>query len=396
MIVERNIRIIDELRRDPSWLTLALLSEGCEQHLPSIRDLIFEEGFDIIREIRLPEEARGKAVDTVKKGLCWAPGRFGLLSGEPALLLAIYDYSPPGSAPSLGESHLERLMRKLAHLSNRGVDSERRSSRILFPKDDEAKLYILALLAHGEFDDILEEGSRLKAASLTPYPVIGDLSRNLRRAKIELVSFEGKDAVCKTYLPGREEFLRREALAREIGSDIPEVSHFLELGSSYMVLERYKKRLPEREGALPLFLSTKFIPLPYIERIREVLAEFRSRGFELIDFNPRSIFLDDEGVMKFIDFEFFQEGGARSRDLVGCMAWYPVPEGFSGALPKSSRIREKPYTMGWFSRTGLPLGLCARWAPRPVLHAVRFFSGQAILCRRVAERLRLSGSEARS
>jgi hypothetical protein len=385
--VERKDTIIDGLRNDPSWLTLALLSEDCMPHMPAIRSLAFEEGFDIVREIRLADEARGKAADAIARGLCWASGRFEGGFGEPASLLAIYDYSPPNARISSGESHSARLMRKMAMLPNRGFPESARANFILFPRDDEAKLYALATLARDEFDGILDEGARLRAATLTPYPVISDLSGNLRRAKVEIVSYGRGDAVCKTYLPGREDFLGREARAREVGAGIPEVAPFLELGSNYMLLERYSRQLPSAEGALPLLLKNKFIPLRYLERIREVLAEFREKGYELIDFNPHSIFLDDAGVMKFIDFEFFQEGGVRSRDLVGCMAWYPAPDGFPGLLPKSLRTQQKPYTMGWFTRSGLPRGLYARWAPRPVLHAARFFSGQAILCRRILQKV---------
>lgn len=86
-----------------------------------------------------------------------------------------------------------------------------------------------------------------------------------------------------------------------------------------------------------------------------------------------------------IDFEFFQYGYDPSEPLVGCWAWYGIPEYLAIKKPLFRAMNKNPYKVAWLSRTGIPRFIAARDFPNVVYFFFQMILGIALILTRLSD-----------
>ncbi|QTP57381.1 hypothetical protein HNO53_00780 [Billgrantia antri] len=363
---------ISDVRASVPGLAAFVVHESGLGDLAAYRDILAQLGFDVLHESSL--DARCRSVMAERLQRAHPDGADGLGADPPRRLLAVHDVYPDRrSRPrgdAAGASDNARVLRAQwkmrLHTHRAGSDG---GVAVSASADADQAVAWLSLLAPVRVESVLELARRRNDAFRTPYPVLADLSKHACRAKVELIDFHGRRAICKTFRPGRERFLAREVKARELGASLPEVSRLLEVGPCHLVVEWYADSLPRILAPRPFFFRHGLLPLWVIERLRAVILHYRRLGYECIDLSPCNLLYDPYQGLRIIDFEFLQPGPEVADTLEGNYAWYPVPRDFSGDVPP--RARRRPYWDRWFFYTGLPRRMCLYELPRPLLTLTR-------------------------
>ncbi|XKH59520.1 hypothetical protein LG290_12645 [Halomonas sediminis] len=358
-----------------SGISILLVRERGLAYLDTLRSLLDRYGFNVLCDVPIIEgqrQALAQRIHDEDQGRDAWPVSGGL----PAQLLVVHDVHPvakvtssrdaPGRIDNVRVLTVKAKIR--AKINQAGTTQEQCNPVHLSCNAAQAHDYLKTLVPQ-QIDKIRETAQRHNAAFRTPYPVLADLSKQLCRAKVELVDFHGTEAICKTFRPGRERYLEREVTARELGASLPEVSRLLEVGPHYLVFERYADRMERILSPRAPFSHHGLLPIWTIERVRAVILHYRRLGYECIDLNPQDLIYDPCQGLKIIDFEFLQPGPDEIVTLKGNYAWYAVPSRFTGDVPLSAR--QGSYRKRWFPYTGLPRTLCLNELPRPILAMVR-------------------------
>ncbi|WP_146010654.1 serine/threonine protein kinase [Halomonas heilongjiangensis] len=357
-------------------LTVFLVREKGVDYLSRIKEKLFVIGFDHILEGEICADRVHTIAENIRGGN-WGKGPWAVSGGLPVYYFVTIDVKPIVPSGETIQEHvgLDNDRIPLAKRTIRAVYNNDRAPEercnIIHSTDHAAQaLEYLELINPDCISYVQEEARRKHIAFLTPYEVIEDLSKHARRAKVELISFHGMKAICKTFKEGRERYLQREVTARDIGRGVNEISSILEVGDNYIVIEFCGGSIDRVSKLRPLFHKNNYLPIWAIQKMKNIIVHYRSRGYEYVDFNPHNVLFDSEKGLKAIDFEFLQKADTPSDTLVGNFAWYSAPEGFEGDYPQL-RDKENLYWSRWFGYTGLPLFFCIHDFPPLVLHAVR-------------------------
>ena len=360
------------------WLAgvaVFLIRERGLAYLDVLLSLLDRYGFNILCELPIHEGQRqtlAKWIDSSEQ----VPVDWPCNGGLPAYFLVVHDVHPVMEPPYSRETperienvRLLTVKKMLTQKVNDGRSSQEQFSPLYLSCNITQTLEYLKKIVPQQIGKIRATAQRYNIEFRTPYPVLADVSKQVCRAKVELVDFHGTEAICKTFRPGRERYLEREVKARELGASLPEVSRLLEVGPHYLVFERYSNRMERILSPRAPFSPHGLLPLWTIERVRAVILHYRRLGYECIDLNPQDLIYDPCQGLKIIDFEFLQPGTDEIESLKGNYAWYDVPSRFKGDLPISAH--QGSYHERWFPYTGLPRTLCLNKLPRPVLTMVR-------------------------
>lgn len=370
-----NNRSNDEQQEWLSGVTVFLIREGERLHLDTLLNLLDHYGFNVLCDMPIKggkQQALAQQIIDEEQ----EQGKFSSSWGPPASLLVVQDVHPVEeervTSDTLGQVNNLRVPTIRAAFSAavyQGGSKVEQLSLVHCSRAAAQAFEYLKKMVPEQIGKIREAALSNVAAFRTPYPVLADLSKEVCRAKVELVSFHGTEAICKTFRPGRERYLEREVKARELGATLPEVSRLLEVGSHYLVFERYANCMDRILSPRAPFSHHGLLPIWTIERVRAVILHYRRLGYECIDLNPQDLIYDPCQGLKIIDFEFLQPGPDEIKTLKGNYAWYGVPSLFTGDLPLSAR--QSSYRQRWFPYTGLPRTLCLSELPRPLLALVR-------------------------
>ncbi|XKH58861.1 hypothetical protein LG290_09030 [Halomonas sediminis] len=385
-LVSKRESIPDNLK----GVTVFLVREEGMGYLDAIKRCIFEDGFDHLIEGSIPP-ADIQTIATGIRGGNWGKGPWKKSGGLPAYYFVAFDAKPLVPNAETMKEHVGlyngRVMlakRRIRELYNTGKPLLEQCN-ILHSTDNGAQaIDYLKLIDPGCLEYVDQETSRKCAAFATPFKVIEDLSHHARRAKVELVEFHGRKAICKTFKEGRRVYLEREVLAREVGKGVSEISDILEVGDNYIVMEFCDGSIEDISTLRPIFHGHGFLPIWAIKKIKSTILYYRSLGYECIDFGPHNILFDSKKGLKFIDFEFLEKVDTPSGTLKGNYAWYAVPADFEGDIPVGD---SGPYRANWIGYTGLPLFFCVNDFPGYILHPVRFSAYFYISIRNLRKRV---------
>jgi hypothetical protein len=357
-------------------LAVFLVREKGIEYLSLLRKSLFDLGFDHLLEGAIPPE-RVESVAAGIRGGNWGKGPWPTSGGLPVHYFVVFDSKPLVPSAATREAHVgldnDRIPAaklKLRDLYNEGRSASEQCNIIHSTDNGSQSIDYLELINPECLSYVEQEAKRKSVAFSTPFEVIEDLSKHARRAKVELIDFHGRKAICKTFKEGREHYLQREVVAREVGKELSEISDILEVGGNYIVMEFYDDSIDRISTLRPLLHGNGYLPIWAIERMKNIILYYRSRGYECVDFNPHNVLFDPHNGLKVIDFEFLQKTENSSGDLVGNYAWYTAPAGVSGDFPKI-KYSGSLYNKRWFKYTGLPLFFCIHEFPVPVLHVVR-------------------------
>ena len=367
-----------ELEDDPvlDGFSVFIVREKGLEYLELIRTQLESSGFDILYEELIKDEQKEISRRNLRGGN-WNKGPWPVSGGSPAYIFAVHDYFPLKPNEKIVKKHPglvnERLLNakvKIRDLVNKNKP-RREQCNILHSSDNphQALEYLYTAIPSKQSEEIIIRQLKELYKQRKDYsPGIYTFTGHQRRAKVEMVWYNDIEAVRKIYRPGRERFLEREILARTIGSDLPEMTPFLETGDDYIIMPFYHDILKR----------DKMLPIRVLIRTREIIKYFRKQGYELIDFKPKNILFDEKEGLKIIDFEFFQKSFHGNNELRGNYCWYSVPDGFPGDIPVSRQKQKNNYYRYWFSYTGIPLFFAIRPLPVSVFFCVQL-AGRTVL-----------------
>ena len=297
-------------------------------------------------------------------------GPWPVSGGLPAHVIAVNDSFPLEPSEKLKAKHQGLANSRLWNTKIRIRDAvnarqlKEERSNILHSADNphQAIEYFQTALPGIGLERIEEKLDQALAFTTLPYIETDQFDGHSRRAKVARIQYKDTGAVAKIYRPGRERFLEREILARELGTDLPETTPVLDRGDSWFIMPQYTDVLKRN----------RLLPLKVVKRIREIILHYRKKGYELIDFKPKNLIIDKSEGLKIIDFEFMQKSAKPASDLKENYCWFRIPESFDGDIPVMRKSRRRNYYRFWFSSTGLPLLFLMIDFPLPLLWTVRF------------------------
>ncbi|MCC9656891.1 hypothetical protein LOC70_13850 [Rhodopirellula sp. JC737] len=298
---------------------------------------------EVVGQHELSTESAKLASKHIRGGN-WDEGPFPQSGGLPAVALALFDYHPVEPTPAEKEQY--------PYIQNRRVLFKKEIRRLLnkrLPKsqwnncvhssDDELEgLEYLEIIDPSFHAEVQTQLSYLRRHYKTPEPVIRSLRKPANRSKTELVEWNGKEAVRKTFRPSFKRFCDREIfIYQTLGPKLETVPELLDFDEYSFVLPKYENCL----AGLSLRKQGKLLK-PYANQVIELLRATFALERAIIDFHPGNLILTPGGDLYFVDFEFAQpipdwpSSFMQSPDLVG------LPPGFSGDRP--SNLPENGYS----------------------------------------------------
>jgi hypothetical protein len=217
---------------------------------------------------------------------------------------------------------------------------------VLTPKNNACHKKILHQLFPQQDQAILEKAKSSLAAFQPPYHVLKSLNNHTARARIDVVDFNGKEAVCKTFRQSALDYLQREILARrEPGDKIPEIAPILEQGENYFIIPLYRESWRWEDDGLRLY------PLERARQCMDFLRCCHAQGYAVVDAHPGTFLFDGELGLRVADLEYLtplpdSAPFERSFDIIG------PPPGFTGVLPAG---RPVTYQNAWRPVVGVSL-----------------------------------------
>ncbi|MTD30562.1 hypothetical protein [Planomicrobium sp. YIM 101495] len=300
-----------------------------------IMDWLDKAGLKLVEAVHLDERQRKEAKQNIRGGN-WGSGPWKVSGGEPAVLLVLYDYHPQKHVAKRRMEHPYVtnanyfLKFGLRDEINHQFAPEQRANAIHSSDDETEALEYIDAVAPELMPQIITKIMQWDQDYETEETVLGDLSELRRRAKVELIDFDGIKAVKKTYKAGNERFLMREKLVYgELGGESPYIPPLLDEGANYIITPYYEtRRWTKVEKLKKLALKLRFK-----KDVLAITEFFYERGYALIDFHPGNLLLTDEGL-KVIDFEFLYqyeqlpENSSESFDLLGFPEDFPEDRPF--------------------------------------------------------------------
>jgi hypothetical protein len=317
-----------------------------------IGSLLSHHGFQVI-STKVLNESESRYAATCIRGGNWGRGPWQTSGGAPAVVIVTFDPEPikPTSRqrkefPRLTNARL-LVKKKIRDALNVGLP-ERRQCNVLHSSDNgrEALEYLRVLMPEA-IQQIQEEVRRIQSLYATSEPVLKTITRNGRRAKIELIELDGQRAVKKTFKPHQEHYCRNEAQSlRELSQRIAEVPPLLRADRYSVIMPHYDDVLQYKRSSGRLF------PLKTAKQAIDALRRIYEAGYAMIDAHVENVLVDRNSGLKLIDFEFCHRYDRRpptfreSFDIAGC------PPDFTGDLPDGGA---SGYAKGWQPYVGLSL-----------------------------------------
>ncbi|RNF39521.1 hypothetical protein [Planococcus salinus] len=288
-----------------------------------IVDWFEKAGLNTVMKVELDEEQKRKAAQNLRGGN-WERGPWPVSGGKPSALLVMYDYHPRALNANMKKRYphvsneLYLLKEKLREEMNAPLSKEERTNPIHSADDEiEAFDYITAVVPE-VLGEVKETITKWDADYVTKERVIADISENKRRAKVEVIEYNGQKAVKKTYKADKERFLNREKYVYgELSKECEFIPKLLDSGENYIITP-YLQTLKFTEN----HHIKKQLLKKYRKEIFSISEFFYNKGYALIDFHPGNLLITKEGL-KVIDFEFLYQyenipkSSRESFDLMG-------------------------------------------------------------------------------
>lgn len=346
----------------PQGLTVFFLRERAVEQgfAPAIEALLEAHGFEILSKVDLEGEAQVQAQLSFRGGN-WGRGPHPVSGGGPKRILASVDVFPRAVPKSMRDKQPLLANRRIldAKLSVRdrvGRDAKGPSFNALHSTDNaDQALHAMKVIFPDGWEAILEV-ARQAQASIERLPATERVMPGIqRRARVELITLDGKPAIRKVFRRNRVEFLHREVAAMQALADCPYVPTLLAHDDQSFVMEFIKD---DWDGAPPL-------PLP-LAQVRQLAAFMRlcaERGLDPIDLMPGKNLMCRDGTIQVLDLEF-----CYPRDgVVGAEALYALagaPRDFPEVLPLETRSVFAPYRPMWLPYTGVSMETFLHGTPR--------------------------------
>lgn len=308
-----------------------------------IIDWFERNGLCLIRAITLDDEQKRNAAQNLRGGN-WGQGPWPVSGGKPATLLVMYDYHPkplPAKMkkkyPHVSNQHY-LLKEQLRSEINFALVNEQRANPLHSADDEIEALDYIAAVAPDLLLEVKDIVMAWDKVYQTKEKVIADVSEKKRRAKVEVIEYQGRKAVKKTYKAGKERFLEREKFVYgELSKECEFIPKLISSGENYIIVP-YLKTNPLSES---WHIKKQILKRKHKQEIFRINEFFYNKGYALIDFHPGNILLTSEGL-RLIDFEFLYQYEQLPPSVNDSFDLNGFPEDFAedrpyGIFPKQRR-----------------------------------------------------------
>lgn len=345
-------------------LTVFIVRDKAYEFLAEIQELIIRNGFTILFNLNIPEKNKMRVIEDIRGGN-WSKGPFPVSGGYPAYAIIAYDTLPVKPSKSELKQHIglanKRILKTKYHIRkfiNKKLLKPKQYNALHSADNSMQAIEYIKLIVEDELLNTMlqsiEEGiDKLTLSFKTKYPVVCDLSKNTRRAKVELINYNGKEAICKTFKPGMEKYLAREISIREDLSSAEYISQMYEKGDNYIIIKYYENSPKQLESKVK-FLGRPFMyKISILKELIKVIETLKDKGYHLIDFQDENIIYDKNEGIKLIDFEVYYKS---EKECPKNYTWYRLPKKLNVDVPFGYHNQKKEtYYTNMFYRFGIPL-----------------------------------------
>lgn len=347
----------EEEEADEPGLTLFFLRQrAIEAGFQSrILDCLRQNGFDPLLVFEL-DAARAEAASKEFRGGNWGRGPYRVSGGRPAAICVALDLLPVkvdarhrGQFPDCDNRRIVDAKYAARDLVNDGVAKADHYNPVHSTDNTRQTWRAVRVIVPDQ-----EAGLRAKIEELRSEFETGGAVRNLtkhgRRAKVELIHFEGGLAIRKTFRPSALNYMQREIEVMERLSPLrSEVPRLLGRGDNHIVIEYVG------DGAMPppkrrQDARPKPLPLRYVRQLAELIAISVSNGFDPVDLRADGNVIYGPSGLKLIDFEFWRRcDSSTPAEKSMCLAGIPADDSGEGPLARKRTL--EPYAIGWYPYT---------------------------------------------
>lgn len=341
----------EDIQREGELMVFVLRDYAMKHHLlEPTKELLRSVGLDVLAVYEIGEEEKKLASQHLRGGN-WSKGSWPKQGGLPACAIVAFDYTPISikekkrkNYPLVKNEHffVKHKIRKLS----RSRFLRKEQANFIHSSDNETIAWeYLSIIMPEKKNTIERDVAERRRAFQTQEKVLWRIFTNGKNAKVEVVEWNGRKCVKKTYKPGRERFLEREKLVmREFGAECPFIPPLLEEGSKYVIFPFYENKLSD------VMCSTNRDSIA--RDVLSVLKYFHSKGYAIIDFHPGNFLWDASEGLKVVDFEFLYPYKNippfhRHYDIAG------VPKNFDGDYPLGVKLPCKFYKKYWETFLGI-------------------------------------------
>ena len=285
-------------------LTVFVLRErGLQMGLyEELKNALLMAGFEIIYHANLSGDAKKQAGFKLRGGN-WGKGPFPISGGFPAAAFVAYDQMPSEPSEKVKKQHpfvnnmlsldIKTYIRKMC---NQRLPAQQHFNPLHSCDDNiEAREYI-DILFKEQKEEIYDKLQQVVNSFHTVIPVISDLTKFGRRAKVELIQSNGSPNILKTYKSGRKRFMEREIFAfGTLSKRIPYIPKLLDQGDNWLKIEYIKESNQSSKGSLIL---------KHLHQLFDFMNHLFGANYAHLDFNPNNILFTEDERMYVVDYEF--------------------------------------------------------------------------------------------
>jgi hypothetical protein len=350
------------LQEEPPGVTLFFIRrKAISNNLRrGIEHAIEAKGFEILDTLELAGADLEKVATSVRGGN-WGRGPFPESGGEPAVVLICHDLIPlPVSDeereefPLLDNGRIAMVKRVVRGLIERAVPPEVRFNPLHSTDNTAQSWRVVRWLVPQRERALRAEMKARESEFVTKQDIVSTLTGYGNRAKVELIRFDGRLAVKKTFRRSGIAALNREVEFLNAFAGRDEVPQILSTGPNFLIMPYYRPKTRAQR-----ILGLRVPRAMKLDAIRQLAAFAKyvvSKGYDPIDMIPRNnVLVTEEDGLKVIDFEFayVHTGAPPPPEHAYCFAG--VPAGFAGTLPVSVGYLSNPYDSEWYPHTFLGL-----------------------------------------
>lgn len=354
-----------------SWIRQVLSVQGEEEEAPGVTLFFFrsravdagwqprileclrDHGFELLSIVELDDaQARRAAVEF--RGGNWGRGPYRVSGGPPSAicialdLLPIPPKGPRAEFPDCDNARILDAKSAARDLVNAGAPRVDHYNPVHSTDNSAQSWRAVRSLIPEEEQSLRQKIAQLRDRFATD-DIIRDLTKNGRRAKVELIQYNGMLAVRKTFRPSALSFMQREIeVMRRLAPLRREIPRLLESGENYIVMEHVgggamppsKRRADGRPRPLPL---------RHVRNLAKLIAASMANGFDPIDLRADGNVIYTPSGLHLIDFEFWRACDPGPPEKSMCLSG--IPAGDMGQRPLAAARNKNPYRIGWYPYT---------------------------------------------
>jgi len=318
---------------------------GVEQ---KVVDELKHVGFDILCTKQLTQE-EAEQTGRVTRGGNWDIGLGKERGGPPSFIIVCYDLFPapvPKEKQKLYPGVTNgRVLRK--HKIRINVTKHPKMNILHSSDNPEEAWHYVEVFTPECMDEIRLKITELEAWSKTDEQIIKVLSKRGRRAKVELIDFNGEMAVKKTFKPSSSTFMEHEIFAMtELHKRCSRIPPLLDSSLGSITYPYYEKSIDLHRK------SGRLLPLKNARQAMEAIRQIYDEGYALIDCHPGNLVIDKKEGVRLIDFEFLHKYEQKPDTFEQCYDIAGCPDGFVDQ-PHAKSLNN--YNKFWKPCTGLGL-----------------------------------------